>query len=159
MSALPIPTSPTDNLYKFVSIAGLILLLGSPVYWASFSLALEQRELDDLVAFFKTNQSTPGEYFFPPRADDTPEGKQRRERWETIKKTVDEAELERFRTSGNLSLYARYRNTVAALSLLSAFVGLLVSLVGFRLWFIRVQRPQDQLLALQLQAAKSTRAA
>ncbi len=38
------PSPPTDNLYKFVAVAGLLLFIGAPVYWATFYLQLAEKE-------------------------------------------------------------------------------------------------------------------
>ncbi len=57
-----IPDLPTDNLYKFVALAGLILLLFSPIYYQFFSrdvllkninLRAEMRRMEKEVEFLR----------------------------------------------------------------------------------------------------------
>src|ERR1039458_3252958 len=50
MSLPTIPSPPTDNLYKFMAIAGLVLFVLAPAYLATFYLADKQRQFDAEMA-------------------------------------------------------------------------------------------------------------
>ena len=140
-------TPPTDNLYKFVAISGLVLLFGAPVYWATFELQLQERRTEAIVAFEKS--WPPAEYFFSPKPDDTPENARVRERWEALRNAVEAAEVRNARATARLHQFERLDRGLSALAIVLALAGLAAALVGFRLWYVRVQRPQDRLLLKQ----------
>ncbi len=50
MSLPSLPSLPTDNLYKFMAITGVVLFVGAPVYWATFYFQLAEKETASQVA-------------------------------------------------------------------------------------------------------------
>jgi hypothetical protein len=148
MSLFTPPSPPTDNLYKFVAISGVVLLIGAPVYWTSYELQLQERETEAWASLIK-QVSVPGEYFFPPKADGTPEAAKAHEKWEALKRIVDAQEADNFRIRRRLHDLERFEVLVTTLAWTFGMLGLFLSMLGFRLWYVRVQRPQDRLLLKQ----------
>jgi hypothetical protein len=126
-----LPSPPTDNLYKFIAVAGLVLLFGAPVYWSSYTDASHGQRLEALRALLQ-KAATPD-----PRAA--------------------EEEVERHKKAYEFvqDALSKYDQWVKYLSLVAAVAGLLLAAVGFWLWYVRVQRPQDTLLQRQVEQAKS----
>src|SRR5664279_740265 len=93
MSFIAPPAPPTDNLYKFLAISGVMLLLAAPVYWSAFEIKVEERYTQAWVALYRQIE-TPGEYFVPPRFENTPEGAKAREKWEALKAKIDAEDVE-----------------------------------------------------------------
>ncbi len=135
---------PTDNLYKFVAISGLVLLFGAPVYWGTFELQVQERRTEAIVAFEKS--WPPPEYFFLPTSVGTNDGGGARERLEALRQSVEAAQAENVRATERLREFERLERWLTVLAILLAVVGLAATVGGFRLWYVRVQRPQDQLL-------------
>jgi hypothetical protein len=140
---------PTDNLYKFIALSGLLLALGAPVYWTAYQITLDEREesyihahldalgahvepYDPMGALNGTLVPTP-----TPSLD--------------VKAQAEVKQRELYRASVGLGRYARFRVAVNIIAAIAWIVGVLLTLSGFRLWYRRVQVPQDQLLAKQLE--------
>jgi len=158
MTFISPPSPPTDNLYKFVAISGLLLLVGAPVYWATFEVKLQERQTEAWVSLFKRIQ-VPGEYLVPPRFESTPEGNRAREEWQALRDSIDSQEAEHFRITAQLRDLERVERLVSVVALLAAVLGLIFASLGFRFWYVRVQVLQDQLLKKQLAEAGTNKAA
>ena len=156
MSFISPPSPPTDNLYKFVAISGLLLLVGAPVYWTTFEVKLQERQTEAWVSLFERIQ-VPGEYLVPPRFENIPEGNRGHEKWQALRDSIDSQEAEHFRISAQLHDLERVERLVSVVSLLAGALGLLFASLGFRFWYVRVQLPQDQLLKKQLAEASTSR--
>ena len=158
MSFITAPSPPTDNLYKFVAIAGLVFFFGGPFYWATFELKLQERQTAAWVSLHKQIE-IPFEYLVPPRFEKTPEGNQAREKWEALKKSIDAQETEHIRVGEQLRNLERMEGLVSGLGIFFLALGAVMAVVSFRLWYRRVQVPQDLLLQKQLSDASRPPAA
>ena len=143
-----LPAPPTDNLYKFVALAGLVLFIGAPVFWIQYTLELRQGEDDHVRAnltalgvFLEAHDAA--SYFRPagiPTPTPVPEALANEKKVQAAVETA----------SARLGQYAPYAAWVTATATVAAILGLALAILGFRLWYVRVQRPQDLLLMRQL---------
>ena len=90
MTFPPLPSPPTDNLYKFAALTGVILVLGAPVYWATYTNAARQREVIAWEAL-RDEANTPFEYLAGPRLtpSDPAEAKAQEERFSKMRVEVE----------------------------------------------------------------------
>ena len=131
MITLPVP--PTDNLYKFVALFGLVIALGSG--GAAFKLSVEREnanrntEARALAAVREADRlsrsSTAGDRQHAAALADS------------VRRLADSVEAVAER------LYERPSYVMPAL-LVAMAVGSAISAVGFVLWYQRFQRYQDQ---------------
>ena len=108
---------PTDNLYKFMAIIGLILWVGGALYPWTKAYEVE-KELISLEAEVQHAQEQP--------AQSNP--------IELEKKT----KLVRLLFKATIGYFV--------VSVLSFFVGGFLMYYGFKIWYIRVQKPLDEKL-------------
>ena len=108
---------PTDNLYKFMAIIGLILWVGGALYPWTKAYEVE-KELITLGAEIKHAQEQPAQ--------------------------ANPIELEKKAKLNRLL----FKVTIVyfAIGLLSFLVGGFLTYYGFKLWYIRVQKPLDEKL-------------
>jgi hypothetical protein len=43
MNVPALPTPPTDNLYKFMALSGVVLLIVAPIFWANYYITQAER--------------------------------------------------------------------------------------------------------------------
>jgi len=108
---------PTDNLYKFMAIIGLMLWVGGTLYPWTKAYEVE-KELIALEAEIKHAQELPAQ--------------------------LNSIELEKKIKLIRLSFNAT--KAYFAIGILSFLVGGFLTYYGFRLWYIRVQKPLDEQL-------------
>ncbi|HWD41561.1 MAG TPA: hypothetical protein VG944_22140 [Fimbriimonas sp.] len=174
MSILNPITPPTDNLYKFTALSGIALII--------FSGWLFQETLQDAVheggearlakseanGYLKEADFRATELEGWMRAQTAKEqgGKLARgsDAWQEPKQILDQydqavkqlsqaqGQLDSYEFSGAQSemLGPQIRLPVAYLAL-----GLTVSAIGFALWYFKVQKAQDDLLALELSSMRT----
>ena len=146
-----LPSFPTDNLYKFMAFAGLVTVLfcGSfpiskigPLEARNFELSaedkilrLEMEELRREIEVVKQKKKpTPEDLAF-------------------LRKTSNELEIKHFRlTAKDEQLIALAGELLFFLNFfrIGMFVGTFLMILGFWLWYYRVQKPQDMLLQKQI---------
>jgi hypothetical protein len=149
MNLPQIPTPPTDNLYKFMAISGVVLIIVSPIFWAHFHITQTQRTR---LAFETLAESLPpAEYMMA-------EAKIRNAKvvTEEEKKLVEkyDALLKESRLAGSEYLaYADFTNVVTGVAIVLGTLGVVLSASGFILWYCRVQVPLDRILAKQAKEA------
>lgn len=166
IESMNIPDLPTDNLYKFIALAGLILLLFSSIYYQVFSrdvllknidLRAEMSRMEKEVEFLREDTDSLKEDKQAIKQDNSVsqeeqnnvgkniEGLNQRTR-EAILKTI---ELERI---GKGVLI--YNDQIALLrwsSIIGAITGILLLIIGFYLWYTRIQIYQDKILVNEAQ--------
>ena len=146
-----LPALPSDNLYKFMAFAGLVTVLFGVGFPATKLGPLEARHIellaDDkilkveiqqlsrkIAVAEKKKKPTPGEVAF-------------------LRKSMNEIEIK------HILLTAKGEQLIALISELrffwnflrvGMFVGSFFMVLGFWLWYYRVQKPQDLLLRKQL---------
>lgn len=138
---LDIPSLPTDSLYKFLALSGVLMAFGSIFFYSKLRLAirkkiydveLEQAENEALISYFERQESHSPERLLELRKN-------------TNKARVSVEEIR--------SLWKDLKNLRVVFYLIIA-IGLAMAATGFVLWYSKVQVYQDTLLefrALELQ--------
>jgi hypothetical protein len=140
-----LPTPPTENLYKFAAITGVILCILAPLYWASFYVAYRHQEL---AALQSLHDAVASEDFSVLKATDqtaktmTTEEKQLVEHSNSAKQRAQS-------TGADYLLMARFFNVVNVIAVTFEIAGLFVTFWGFNRWYRRVQEPLDRILQKQ----------
>ena len=157
---MSIPSLPTDNLYKFLALAGLALLLFS--FWytdvktseLSFKIAEGKGEMAVLKVYIdelpKEINST--EVVTKPKSVNDENSKElSKQRHEYL---IKDAQLKaKVEILTVLLEDIEFHHKVFAVG---AFIGGFMSYFGFLLWYRRVQKPNDMLLLNQLESLKSS---
>ncbi|GGO80436.1 hypothetical protein GCM10011348_17090 [Marinobacterium nitratireducens] len=114
---------PTDNLYKFVSLGGLVLVLFSLVYLRPlvWEQKIEVAKLAAEVKFYRSQEA--------------------KEEMDVEKLVGFEIKLAELREK-NLQIKDLLLDARVLL-----YLGGFLTLFGFNLWYIRVQRPNDKILS------------
>ena len=117
-----LPSLPTDNLYKFMALSGIILIISSFfIVWKHADRSQELlRELEAGLAVENTYSDNRGSDL------------------SNLKLKVEE-----------LKLIIKDKPWYMALGLISQIIGWFLIIIGFRLWYLRVQKHQDIILAEQ----------
>jgi len=155
MSLPSLPSLPTDNLYKFMAITGVVLFVGAPVYWATFYFQLAEKETASQVARVELREQILEYAHLPPppkRGEQLSPGVS--EAWAKQRETVDTRRKELRLAEAQYTLFRSLSAIVNSLSIISALAGVAIGYRGFRLWYVRVQRPQDQILLRQATGSK-----
>ena len=76
------------------------------------------------------------------------------EAWAKQRETVDTRRKELRLAEAQYTLFRSLSAIVNSLSIISALAGVALGYRGFRLWYVRVQRPQDQILLRQATGSK-----
>ena len=158
-------TPPTDNLYKFIAIAGLktALFFG----WSRVQTDIEVRKLNRNVsggtAAHVKMQAALFASGFEKLASDVENGtvidaKNAMERIDGIVDStspeIEEHYKQLINDVWNLGVYQRDHSPERTVYLYAALVGVLIAICGFWLWWQRVQKFSDELLRLQLAKAR-----
>jgi hypothetical protein len=171
---------PTDNLYKFISLSGLLLCIASFVFLEWYVFELQRRSFETLrevkQLFLDVDELT-GDYYVEPESKtqeieqnkffslDTLESKVReiensmREDNRQLDKDVTNKNLERevalnvkrknldiVYKAQMLGWYYRVARETRIIAISGILIGGLFMSVGFVLWYINIQRYQDQSL-------------
>jgi hypothetical protein len=158
-------TPPTDNLYKFIAISGLAIALFFG--WSRVKIEMETWNLEkDGSSLLSTREELLKELFasgFHNLADEVEKGE--------IKNVDDTmARAEEILSSSSPKIEANFQELVEntwkrgnydrehsvekSTFFCFALVGLGISVFGFWLWWIRIQKFTDELLQLQLAKAR-----
>jgi hypothetical protein len=124
-----LPSPPTDNLYKFMALAGLVLMFGAPIYWAKY-----EADLTDYVVEQIRNLPEVPPLYSTPTPEDRAEAKRKAEAW---------------KPPSGLARYMRHDIAINTISLVLFIAGFICTGLGFWLWYVRVQRHLDALLLKQ----------
>lgn len=141
---MDLPQLPTDNLYKFMALAGVALLLFGltyPLHLASkISLELADASAQVEIAQLRTDRLS--ERFEALRANPNAAA---------VESMVLETQLHELREQAAVlnGKASRFRVLLAqfifftVVCLVSAVGGYILAREGFKLWYIRVQKPAD----------------
>jgi hypothetical protein len=147
-----IPNLPTDNLYKFMALSGLLILILSISYPTYHTLELEKQRMmiSGEIEILKSETDLLERIVF--------------ERTKRQYKLTDPEFLQVVQLK---KVLAKIKAQGMQLDLLESqikryewfcwvgfFIGLLLSVSGFSLWYIRVQRFQDKILKRQVTETK-----
>lgn len=146
-----IPNLPTDNLYKFMALSGLLILILSIAYPTYRTLELEQQrqmirgeikilegDVDLLLKIALANTKVRHKTTDP----------------DFLQAVQHKNTLARIEARGmQLDLLESQIKQYKWLYWVGFFIGLLLTVWGFLLWYLRVQRFQDMLLKRQVSEA------
>ncbi|SHO46819.1 hypothetical protein SAMN02745220_01651 [Desulfopila aestuarii DSM 18488] len=152
ISELPIPT---DNLYKFIAISGLIILLLSivlPLYWSN-DLQSKAIELGTEIAVLQMKNDLLGEDVRKVEKQlSTTEnsngviGKETKQLHEKSKNDLRSIQFSTIEIKGKINLQEYYLKMLKKISIyafLGIVIGLILSIYGFKFWYIKLQQPLD----------------
>jgi hypothetical protein len=145
---MELPSLPTDSLYKFVALAGLALMLFAATYPQAKMLELQVAVADAEALSEKLDANL----------DNTEKKLARLEGIQNphaaalevvselnLKNRLDKAEVRRASTIVKAQLKAM--QYYLGLSIISLVVGTLMTIAGFGLWYVRIQKPLDRAIA------------
>lgn len=148
-------TPPTDNLYKFISIAGLVLFFISisfPFSKAS-NLAVKQAELWGQYERLKVDaQSLNGELMVAV-AD---LNKVTQSQYKELQQKFQNQNVKRTEVETNEKVVAVFRQEIRFytwIGIIGATVGFFMAVTGFVFWYKRVQKFEDAILQKKAQEA------
>jgi uncharacterized protein YktA (UPF0223 family) len=148
-------TPPTDNLYKFAALSGLVLLLVSIIYPQTRMDALNARiyDFNCEIEEMKVGGETLAEHFKAYKSQifkSDAEGKSLAAATEELQKHSSRMAV-RSTEIDYLKNRFRWWERVCGIG---AGLGLLIMGYGFMSWYLNLQRPQDRLLQKELAAVK-----
>ncbi|MBM4273084.1 MAG: hypothetical protein FJ134_01275 [Deltaproteobacteria bacterium] len=152
---LPIP--PTDNLYKFLALSGLVLVIFSIVFPLSrisdINLKLLEFEMqsDVLEVELKYLEQDTAEWV--EKENPTPEEQ------EMLRKRTLELRIKHTELKGRIRQINGLINEVKEnwkILKVGGTVGMAFSFIGFGLWLFRIQLPSDLLLQKQVKNFKTS---
>lgn len=137
------PNIPTDNLYKFIAISGLALLF----YCISFPILLHTNAMERMDKLSEELAGITADLGFlkEDAAIASAQGESKEEAIQRFRKSRDVRRQQAI-FGEKLKILHRLNAQTEWLPLLSAIgsaVGLLISIVGFWLWYCRLQQPLD----------------
>jgi len=164
----PIPSLPTDNLYKFCAVAGglAIVVSGLVVFQAWRDILHQQHSIEAVAAEQSDREWTlkladmVSKPWWQPEGGDTPEAAaaktQLQEEARRIKPAIEEFRKRLAADQERLGL-ARYDFGIIGLAAgVAALLGFVLASYGFYNWR-KLQLKQDQLLELELQDRRDRR--
>lgn len=136
-----LPKPPTSNLYAFLAIFGLTLALASYIYADHSESVARQKVIEfsnfSSKAIFEASNLAIG---FEKLSD---EEKQK------IRNKLD-LDRTKFETlASEMMVYARKFDEAQIIKTIGGIAGGVISLVGFFLWYWRIQRAKDKILNIQ----------
>ena len=125
-----------------MALSGVVLLLVAPFFWANFYISHSERTSKAIESLGYS--LPPPEYFFfranimsgEPVTD---EQRKLVEKFDSLRKESSQIEREYL-------LYDRFSYIVTGLAIIFGLLGLSLTCFGFSLWYLRVQKPLDQIL-------------
>ena len=149
MNFIPLPT---DNLYKFTALSGLAILLFSLAYPIRLVVDLELKaaqtsghieatthelkKVDRLLAELESSK-------VPTR-----------EELNVLHEKRDVAQMSHYQdlsAKNELLVLRAELNAIRSVARIGVWLGSLMSVIGFYLWYFRVQRPADRIASRQAQ--------
>ena len=118
------PTLPTDNLYKFIALLGIVIILFS--FYLPFQSAKKSQELlREVDSVMKVIDLMPQ--------------KERVKAYETTYKKLEELKF----------ILEKDKPFYLSVYVVGGTIGIILTISGFRMWYKRVQKYQDKILENQ----------
>ena len=146
--AIPIPNLPTDNLYKFMALSGIFLM----VFSFSFE-QLQKQKIHKLLYEVEANLIVTDsiQALLPPNRE--PESENDDADVVLYREHVELVKMNKLKLREREALIEQHDNTRFPLLFLF-FSGAGMAFFGFYSWYRRVQKPLDKILKLNLEKAK-----
>jgi len=146
--AIPIPNLPTDNLYKFVALTGLFVAITGV-----FFLEIQVERSSKAVSVLKAQVEYKNYVLDLLESADTEASLSSDQRQRLVEKLISHEEeiIGGIADSGTeLDTIEKRLRPIGLISLL----GSIASMIGFRLWYRRVQKPLDEILQISLEKTR-----
>ena len=146
--AIPIPNLPTDNLYKFVALTGLFVAITGV-----FFLEIQVERSSKAVSVLKAHVEYKNYVLDLLESADTEASLSRDQRQRLVEELISHEEeiIGGIADSGTeLDTIKKRLRPIGLISLL----GSIASMIGFRLWYRRVQKPLDEILQISLEKTR-----
>lgn len=152
-----IPNLPTDNLYKFIALSGMSLILISIyLYLSTFENIKNELSSIGYEMALLTLDIENKEYDLKENAENTitPEAHKEllNENREMRRKNGQHA----IQVQRNCNRLQELQSLKGNVKLLLLF-GLVMSLTGFQQWYVKIQKPMDEKISLELKLMKEHR--
>ena len=156
-----VPSLPTDNLYKFLAIFGIVICIFSIyIYQNKYNLYTEEF-FEVRKEFAKYGPMLDRVTLLLERIETDPSDKSLPENKKLFAATLDAIDKlnQEIKTGHEIAEYSKEKEERAweeirilwKYSKIFFFIGVLMSIVGFYLWYVKVQKPLDKLLKKQLE--------
>ena len=145
--AFPIPSLPTDNLYKFIALTGLFVGVSS-VFFMEIQVERNRKTVATLTA-----QVDYKKYVVDKLESKTGNSLSNDQKLGLLAKLITEEKkiIEKLAESKtDLDITKKRLRPIRLISLL----GFIASIIGFCLWYRRVQKPLDEILQLNLEKTR-----
>jgi hypothetical protein len=150
MAEIPgLPTIPTDNLYKFIALTGVLMFIVAPIFYVNFYISYHKIELDAIDSL-----RVPSWDYYESKSKiehgETVTNAQKElvEKWDSFKREGSNTQLD-------YHLYTRFSCVITLLSFIMAVMGLALAIIGFWFWYNRVQKPLDAILLNEVKEKKN----
>lgn len=146
--AIPIPNLPTDNLYKFVALTGLFVAITGV-----FFLEIQVERSSKAVSVLKAQVEYKNYVLDLLESADTEASLSSDQRQRLVEELISHEEeiIGGIADSGTeLDTIKKRLRPIGLISLL----GSIASMIGFRLWYRRVQKPLDEILQISLEKTR-----
>ena len=158
------PSLPTDNLYKFLALSGLAIVTFSIVF-----PMIRDSELNLMMLETDKNMKVANieKELFDKRIDkflnsdlgsNLDELKMREEELEIWRNLLKDQQIYTVDLEYEVRKFEELHKELKFIQLLMKFgfgVGLIITFLGFLLWYVRVQKPNDLLLRKQIETDKT----
>ena len=153
-----IPSLPTDNLYKFVAMTGLVLIIFVIVYPSQklVELTIKKIDAETEVAVISNEINDISDEVKRIERAAIQQGNVTAAQLEQLGKRNSEARDKNRRMEGELKkiqVLEAQHETLESITKPLFSLGLLLMAVGFLCWYVLVQRPTDALLRKEKKAA------
>lgn len=152
MNIPALPSLPTDNLYKFMALSGVVLLIVAPFFWAKFYITHSDRTRT-AIELLGESLPPPDYYFFRAKLL---RGESVTEEQRKLVQNFDSLRKESSRAGGEFLLYDRFSYVVTGAAIFLGLLGFALTWFGFRLWYLRVQKPLDRILLKEARDRESS---
>ena len=143
--AVPIPNSPTDNLYKFVALSGIFMVV-VPTIFLNSELRHMNTKAGEILAI--QHQATSNAEALQVFGD-----KDSKNDYEQLIKIFELSKDARVETAA-LKARAKWVKSFHVWNLIITITGVFMAFWGFINWFKRVQKPLDKILQLNLEKSR-----
>jgi len=150
---MELPMLPTDNLYKFLALSGLVMLVLSFTFPRNMVDELELKAVEsetniNLLAFEVSvlKDDVDAAEKKPKLAEDGIQKLSERQRQLEVKTLQVGGER------AKLNVLVKQLRFAMSLSIIGSVLGFVLADIGFWLWYMRVQKPADLLARKQVEA-------
>jgi hypothetical protein len=152
MNIPTLPSPPTDNLYKFMALSGVVLLMVAPFFWAKFYITHAEQTR---MAFETLFESIPPYDYYISKGK-VERGESVTEDQKKLVEKFDALRKESGRAGSEFLLYDRFSYVVTGAAIFLGLLGVALTWFGFLLWYRRVQKPLDRILMKEIKKANES---